>query len=608
MKPISIYFDKTLAFLAIVLALFATAIPAFAEQAATAVPSNEKKKDEIGQLTSNSLGERLAEARRQAQLLSLKRIMVSHAESQLSSIQRDAGDTLNDGSTGKLDPMFEAILKDLKQLDKAVKALDMEQQRLSNASANPPVTAATSAVPQPVDMSARVTGHEEHSSPPSLPQKQDSLSSIPYDLLNAIRTSAEKLTPVAEIERRIASRLEQIVGSISRRVSNQDEHLQNIERDLNTLELQVSAISSMAMSGSLGNAIPVAAAPLTFGLPASRGYLSPSPSRPFSAPIPFSATEWLPPLSESYSTDFVMKFPQLSLLYRLVERRGWSTEAERVEEVVQAAKSEVSNSSLFSPQRMTSDDHPIGRRIKSVRESISEIKTKNNTEDEDLRKRTADTETEFLRRDSDLNQNQINLKLISAVYMMIYSITLAILCLFAVVLVYKDGNFSRWILKDRVLIELLSMGFLLLTIIILGTARILDAQGLSALLGTISGYIFIRKASEVAGAGNDNLAASPPPIDVSSNKIQINAQVISRKIQVGFTSSPVVVDGVNIYSRLKGENTWKLLARCSKSPYEDDRALTNANVPEDREYSAYGVLGDKEIGQRSNIASVRLEP
>ena len=152
MKPISIYFDKTLAFLAIVLALFATAIPAFAEQAATAVPSNEKKKDEIGQLTSNSLGERLAEARRQAQLLSLKRIMVSHAESQLSSIQRDAGDTLNDGSTGKLDPMFEAILKDLKQLDKAVKALDMEQQRLSNASANPPVTAATSAVPQPVDL------------------------------------------------------------------------------------------------------------------------------------------------------------------------------------------------------------------------------------------------------------------------------------------------------------------------------------------------------------------------------------------------------------------------------------------------------------------------
>ena len=46
------------------------------------------------------------------------------------------------------------------------------------------------------------------------------------------------------------------------------------------------------------------------------------------------------------------------------------------------------------------------------------------------------------------------------------------------------------------LIEILSMGFLLLTVIMLGTGKLLTGESLAALLGTIAGYIFGRKVSE----------------------------------------------------------------------------------------------------------------
>lgn len=600
MNQTAMQFGQTLACSTILLTFFATTTPTFAAQGAVPPPPTER----IDQLTSNSLGERLAEARRQSQLLSIKRSLVNNAELSLSRIGRDAGDVSNGAAAkGKIDPLLEVIMKDLKQLDVAVKAHDIEQRKSSSVSATPSVAAQPTAVPEAVDMAAKATEPDERVS--RLEQKLDRLVNA-LDFPKFPRTSVENLTPIEKLERGIASTLEQLIHIVSGSMGKQDDRRQSLERDLDSLESQMAAISSMAMSSSLGNAIPIAASPFAFGLAQQRSFPEAAPSRSLPQQIPYSAGEWLPPLSESCSTDFATHFPQLSLLHRFVERRGFSTEANRVEEVVAAVKDETSKSVLLSPQKMSADDHPIGRRIKSAREAIDGLKTKIDTEEEVLRKRTAETETEFLRRDSDLNQNQINIYLVNAVYMMIFSITLAIICLFAVVFVYKDGEFPRWILKDRVLIELLSMGFLLLTIIILGTAKILEAQGLSALLGTISGYIFIRKASEMAGTGNERSPTGSTPIDVSSNKIQITAIVVAGKVQVGFTSGPI--DGVNIYSRLKGAPSWKLLARCTKSPYEDGRPLANAGVSEDREYFAYGVIEHKESGQPSNVVSVKLEP
>ena len=64
------------------------------------------------------------------------------------------------------------------------------------------------------------------------------------------------------------------------------------------------------------------------------------------------------------------------------------------------------------------------------------------------------------------------------------------------------------------------------------------------------------------------------------------------------------VGSVNFYSRKQGESEWKFLSRDTNSPYDDHHPLTTAGVPEVREYLAYGVVNDVQIGQPSDIASV----
>ena len=60
------------------------------------------------------------------------------------------------------------------------------------------------------------------------------------------------------------------------------------------------------------------------------------------------------------------------------------------------------------------------------------------------------------------------------------------------------------------------MGFLLVTIIILGTGKLLRGESLAALLGTIAGYIFARKAAEgmaaeIQRAARGGTQGVPPP-------------------------------------------------------------------------------------------------
>ena len=79
-----------------------------------------------------------------------------------------------------------------------------------------------------------------------------------------------------------------------------------------------------------------------------------------------------------------------------------------------------------------------------------------------------------------------------------YLVTAIVLMIVAMVALYFSlrlfkPEFAKTIIRHRLLIELLSMGFLLLTVIILGTVRILNTAALAALLGTMAGYIFARK-------------------------------------------------------------------------------------------------------------------
>jgi hypothetical protein len=49
---------------------------------------------------------------------------------------------------------------------------------------------------------------------------------------------------------------------------------------------------------------------------------------------------------------------------------------------------------------------------------------------------------------------------------------------------------------------------------------------------------------------------------------------------------------------------WKFISRDTNSPYADYTALAVAGQSEVREYQAFGVLNDQQIGQPSDIVSV----
>jgi hypothetical protein len=89
--------------------------------------------------------------------------------------------------------------------------------------------------------------------------------------------------------------------------------------------------------------------------------------------------------------------------------------------------------------------------------------------------------------------------------------------------------------------------------------------------------------------------------DPNTYKPTIGATAIGDHVRIKFGIGQT--DGVNLYWRKKGEATWKFLSRDTNSPYNDHTPLTTPGVPEAREYQAFGVLNDEQIGQPSDIVS-----
>ena len=64
------------------------------------------------------------------------------------------------------------------------------------------------------------------------------------------------------------------------------------------------------------------------------------------------------------------------------------------------------------------------------------------------------------------------------------------------------------------------------------------------------------------------------------------------------------VDGINLYTRKKGDSEWKKLNLYMFSPCVDARPLAVAGQAENREYMGIGVIKDHETGMQSDIISV----
>lgn len=87
-------------------------------------------------------------------------------------------------------------------------------------------------------------------------------------------------------------------------------------------------------------------------------------------------------------------------------------------------------------------------------------------------------------------QENVDGKLVYATYGMILA-----LFVLGVMLIRSDQTLTSVLIENRTIVELVSIGFMLMTIIILGAGKRLSGDTLGALLGTIGGYVFGREVT-----------------------------------------------------------------------------------------------------------------
>jgi hypothetical protein len=98
-----------------------------------------------------------------------------------------------------------------------------------------------------------------------------------------------------------------------------------------------------------------------------------------------------------------------------------------------------------------------------------------------------------------------------------------------------------------------------------------------------------------------SIKGSSQDVDREAAKPTFSGQAFPGYVRLKFTKNGL--DGVNIYSRLKGQGNWNFLARDTYSPYDDHKAPANG-APGTREYMCIGVMEDIEVGQQSDIVTV----
>lgn len=97
---------------------------------------------------------------------------------------------------------------------------------------------------------------------------------------------------------------------------------------------------------------------------------------------------------------------------------------------------------------------------------------------------------------------------------------------------------------------------------------------------------------------------STSAFDAEGYKAVITAQTFAGYVRIKFKK--MGADGINLYSRIKGQAAWKFVARDTNSPYDGHTPVTAPGTAEPREYQAFGVLSDEQIGQGSDIVSVTV--
>jgi hypothetical protein len=106
----------------------------------------------------------------------------------------------------------------------------------------------------------------------------------------------------------------------------------------------------------------------------------------------------------------------------------------------------------------------------------------------------------------------------------------------------------------------------------------------------------------------DALEMNTPPASIDPNTVKPKIEVESKNGRNEVMVKKFGADSVNLKVRKVGEATFRLLAaKRVRFPMDDDTPSADGK-PEAREYQAIAVIGDKEVGVPSDIASAVWRP
>jgi len=119
----------------------------------------------------------------------------------------------------------------------------------------------------------------------------------------------------------------------------------------------------------------------------------------------------------------------------------------------------------------------------------------------------------------------------------------------------------------------------------------------------VSNYIKSNsKYTDAIGKELGIVGTEEAPEDLTAIKPTLKGKILGGSAVVSFDKQKM--QGVRIYSKRGSETEFTFLAVDTASPYEDNRTKLNTALPEERQYYAYYLYDDQQVGQQSDVLKI----